>query len=76
MKKKLHSEYAEVDAKCIRGNVLTINSVLKEGISIDVCSRCHPFYTGKQKITDAGGRVERYKKRFGSAVKTMELGVS
>ncbi len=72
----MHPEYTEVSAKCIFGMVLTINSVLKEGISIDVCSRCHPFYTGKQKSLDAGGRVERYRKRFGSSVKTMEVGGS
>ena len=76
MKKKLHSEYAEVGAKCIRGNVLTINYVLKEGISIDVCSRSHPFNTdiGEQKTFDVGGRVERFRKRFDSTAKIMELG--
>ena len=72
----MHPEYTEVSAKWICGIVLTINSVLEEGISIDVCSRCHPFYTGKQKTLDAGGRVERYRKRFGSSVKTMEVGGS
>jgi large subunit ribosomal protein L31 len=76
MKQDLHPEYAEVGAKCSCGNVLTINSVLKESISIDVCSRCHPVYTGKQKTIDAGGRVERYRKRFGSTAKTMEVGGS
>ena len=72
----MHPEYTEVSAKWICGIVLTINSVLEEGISIDVGSRCHPFYTGKQKTLDAGGRVERYRKRFGSSVKTMEVGGS
>ena len=76
MKEDLHPEYTEVSAKCSCGNVLTINSVLKESISIDVCSRCHPFYTAKQKAIDVGGRVERYRKRFGSAAKTMEVGGS
>ena len=72
----MHPEYTEVGAKWSCGIVLTINSVLEEGISIDVCSRCHPFYTGKQKTLDAGGRVERHRKRFGSSVKTMEVGGS
>jgi len=76
MRQDLHPEYTEVSAKWSCGIVLTINSVLEEGISIDVCSRCHPFYTGKQKTLDAGGRVERYRKRFGSSVKTMEVGGS
>ena len=53
-----------------------LNSALGEWIGIGVCSKYHPFYTGKQKIIDAGGRVERNRKRFGSAVKTMELGGS
>ena len=76
MRQDLHPEYTEVSAKWRCGIVLTINSVLEEGISIDVCSRRHPFYTGKQKTLDAGGRVERYRKRFGSSVKTMEVGGS
>ena len=78
MKQDLHPEYTEVSAKCSCGIVSTINSVLKEGISIDFRSRCHPFYTyaGKQKTIDAGGRVERYRKRFGSTAKTMEVGGS
>jgi len=76
MRQDLHPEYTEVSAKWSCGIVLTINSVLKEGISIDVCSGCHPFYTVKQKSLDAGGRVERYRKRFGLSVKTMEVGGS
>ena len=78
MRQDLHPEYTEVSAKCSCGIGLTINSVLKEGISIDVCSRCHPFYTytGKQKTIDAGGRVGRFRKRFGSTAKTMEVGGS
>ena len=76
MKQDLHPEYTEVGAKCNRGNVLTINSVLIERISIGVCSLCHPFYTGKQKTIDAGGRGERFRTRFGSTLKTMEVGGS
>ena len=76
MKQDLHPEYAEVGAKCSCGKVLTINYVLKERINIGVRSRCHPFYAGKQKTIDAGGRVDRYRKRFGSTAKTMEVGGS
>jgi len=74
MKEDLHPEYTQISAKSSCGMVLTINSVLKEVISIDACSRCHPFYNGKQETIDAGGRVERYRKRFGSTAKTMEVG--
>ena len=76
MKQDLHWEYAEVGAKCSCGNVLTTNSVTKERISIGVCSRCHPFYTGKQKTIDTGGSVERLRARFGLTVKPMEVGGS
>jgi len=76
MKQDLHPEYAEVSGKSSCGMFLTINSVLKEGINFDVCSRRHPFYTGKQKTIDAGGRVEGHRKRFGSTAKTMEVGGS
>ena len=74
----MHPEYTEVSAKSSGGIVLTTNSVLKGGISIDVCSRCHPVYTytGKRKTIDDGGRVERDRKRFGSTAKTMEVGGS
>ena len=74
MKQDLHPEYAEVGAKFSCGIVLTTNSVLKEGTSIDIGCRCYPFYTGKQKTIDAGGRAERYRKRFGSTAKKMEVG--
>ena len=76
MKQDLHPEYAEVGAKGSCGNVLTMNSALKERIGNGVCSQCHPFYTWKQKTTDAGGRVERFRTPFGSPVKTMEVGGS
>ena len=48
----------------------------KNGVSLNVCSRCHPFYTAKQKTIDSGGRVELHGKRFGSTTKTMEVGGS
>ena len=76
MKQDLHPEYSEVNAKCSCGIALAVSSVLKENISIDVCSSCHSLYTGKQKTIDSGGRVELYRKRFGSKAKTMEIDVS
>ncbi len=66
MKTGIHPEYHDFTATCSCGNVITTRSTLSEDIHIDVCSACHPFYTGKQKILDSGGRVERFRKRFGN----------
>ena len=76
MKQDLHPEFTEVRAKYCGGIGSIINSAVKKGISIDVCSLYHPFHTVKQKTIDPGGRVERYRKRFGSTAKTMEVGGS
>ncbi len=65
MRQGIHPEYVEIKATCSCGNIIVINSTLKEDISLDICSSCHPFYTGKQKLVDTGGRVERFEKRFG-----------
>ena len=65
MRQGIHPEYTEIKATCSCGNIIVINSTLKEDINLDVCSSCHPFYTGKQKLVDTGGRVERFEKRFG-----------
>ena len=70
MRLDIHPEYSEIKATCSCGNVILIKSTLKEDISLDVCSSCHPFYTGKQKLVDTGGRVERFEKRFGKKAKT------
>jgi len=66
MKPEIHPQYNAVKATCSCGNVIEVGSTLHEDIHIDVCSNCHPFYTGKQKIVDSGGRVERFRQRFGS----------
>ena len=65
MKADIHPNYAEINATCSCGNVINTRSTVGKDISIDVCSECHPFYTGKQKVLDAGGRIDRVKKRFG-----------
>ena len=62
----IHPEYAEMTATCSCGNVMKIRSTLGKDINLDVCSACHPFYTGKQRNVDTGGRVDRFKKRFGA----------
>ena len=66
MKPEIHPQYNMVKATCSCGNVIEVGSTLSEDFHIDVCSNCHPFYTGKQKIVDSGGRVERFRQRFGN----------
>lgn len=70
MKANLHPKYEEVTATCSCGNTIKTRSTLGKDFLIDVCSECHPFYTGKQKIVDTGGRIDRFKKRFGSRIAT------
>jgi len=66
MKAEIHPQYESIKATCSCGNVIETRSTTCEDLHLDVCSACHPFYTGKQKILDSGGRVERYRQRFGS----------
>ncbi|MCM2678319.1 50S ribosomal protein L31 [Echinimonas agarilytica] len=66
MQQGIHPEYSEVTATCSCGNKIQTRSTLGKDFHIDVCSACHPFYTGKQKVLDTGGRVDRFKKRFGA----------
>ncbi len=66
MKSGIHPEYVETTVTCTCGNSFTTRSTAKNGvIHADICSSCHPFYTGKQKILDTGGRVARFERRFG-----------
>lgn len=64
MKAGIHPKYEEITASCSCGNEIKTRSTLCKDIHLDVCSACHPFYTGKQKSLDAGGRVDRFNKRF------------
>jgi len=66
MKAGIHPNYETIKATCSCGNVIEVGSTLCRDITLDVCSACHPFYTGKQKMVDTGGRVDRFRKRFGS----------
>ena len=63
MKQGIHPNYKQTTIRCACGNVIETGST-KENIVVDVCSKCHPFFTGKQKLVDTGGRVDRFKKRF------------
>lgn len=64
MKAGIHPEYQEVTVTCSCGNSFVTRSTAEKELHIEVCSACHPFYTGKQKITDTGGRVERFRRRY------------
>ena len=57
MKADIHPKYAETNIKCACGNVVEVGST-RENISVEICSKCHPFYTGKQKFVDTAGRIE------------------
>ncbi len=64
MKKGIHPEYGEATIKCACGKIFKTRSTKQGTINIEICSNCHPFFTGKQKFVDTGGRVERFKKRY------------
>lgn len=63
MKQGIHPEYQETTITCACGEVIKTRST-KSDIKVEICSKCHPFYTGRQKLVDTGGRVDRFKKRF------------
>jgi large subunit ribosomal protein L31 len=64
MKQDIHPEYLETHVTCSCGNSFTTRSIKKE-LHVELCNQCHPFYTGKQKLVDTGGRVERFQKKYG-----------
>ena len=63
MKQGIHPEYTETTVKCSCGNTFTTRGT-SEKISVELCNECHPFYTGRQKMVDTGGRVDRFKRRL------------
>jgi len=63
MRKDIHPEYKETIITCACGEVIHTRST-KQNIKIDICSKCHPFFTGKQKLVDSAGRVDRFKRRY------------
>lgn len=68
MKTDIHPNYGKLTASCSCGNAIEVGSTRAQSIHVDVCSSCHPFYTGKQKVADVGGRIDRFKKRFGTTI--------
>jgi len=63
MKEGIHPAYSDTKITCACGNVIETRSTVKD-INVEICSACHPFYTGKQKLVDSAGRIDRFKKRY------------
>ncbi|MDO8942142.1 MAG: 50S ribosomal protein L31 [Desulfobacterales bacterium] len=63
MKKDIHPKYEETKIRCACGNVIETGST-RDNISVEICSNCHPFFTGKQKLVDTAGRIERFRKKY------------
>jgi len=66
MKEGIHPKYSETTIRCACGETITTGST-KSNLRVEICSKCHPFFTGKQKFVDAGGRVDRFNKKYGLA---------
>ena len=64
MKADIHPEYVEAKVSCSCGNTYTTHSTVPE-LHVELCNECHPFYTGKQKLVDTGGRIDRFERRYG-----------
>ena len=64
MKKEIHPSYTELSVECACGNKFKTRSTMGEELHIEICSECHPFFTGKQKLIDTAGRVDRFNKRY------------
>jgi large subunit ribosomal protein L31 len=69
MKAETHPNYVEIKVTCSCGNEFVTRSTLGQDLHVEVCSSCHPFFTGKQKIVDTGGRVDKFRKRYSSRSK-------
>ncbi|PIQ95859.1 MAG: 50S ribosomal protein L31 [Nitrospinae bacterium CG11_big_fil_rev_8_21_14_0_20_56_8] len=66
MKPNIHPEYSEIAVKCACGNEVKTRATIKS-LHVEICSACHPFYTGKQKLVDTAGRVEKFKRKYAKA---------
>ncbi len=67
MKDAIHPDYREMNVTCTCGNTFKTRSTLTENLQVEVCSSCHPFYTGKQKMVDTAGRVDKFRKKYAAA---------
>jgi large subunit ribosomal protein L31 len=64
MKPEIHPQYQEIKVVCSCGNEFTTRSTLKDELRVEVCSTCHPFFSGKQKMVDTGGRVDKFRRKY------------
>lgn len=69
MKQGIHPAYREIKVTCSCGNSFTTRSTLEQDLHVEVCSACHPFYTGKQKIVDTAGRVDKFRRKYGASAR-------
>ena len=67
MKANTHPDYAEITVTCNCGSVFKTRSTVGQDLNLDVCAACHPFYTGKQKMVDTAGRVDKFRKKYAAA---------
>ncbi|MCE5278238.1 MAG: 50S ribosomal protein L31 [Planctomycetaceae bacterium] len=65
MKADIHPKYVDINVRCACGATFKTRSCVGRDVQVDICSKCHPFYTGKQKYVDTAGRVEKFQKKFG-----------
>lgn len=65
MKPEIHPAYNEITVNCSCGNTFKTRSTAGRDLNLDVCSKCHPFYTGKQKLVDTAGRVDKFRQKYG-----------
>jgi large subunit ribosomal protein L31 len=70
MKTEIHPKYEEITVSCACGNTFKTRSTKKDDLHIEICSECHPFFTGKQKLVDTAGRVDRFNKRYARGKQT------
>lgn len=75
MKNGIHPEYHTIKAVCACGNEVEVGSIMKE-MRVEICSQCHPFFTGKQKLVDTAGRIEKFKQRYAQHYAKLEKGKS
>ena len=68
MKQDIHPQYGSASIRCACGNVMETQSTVQGVIQVEICSACHPFFTGRQKLVDTAGRIDRFQKKFGSRV--------
>ncbi len=66
MKPEIHPKYDQINVTCSCGNTFTTGSTARRDLNIEVCSNCHPFYTGKQKVMDTAGQVDKFRRRYGA----------